>query len=383
MAIYNIAKQELQSVYAKDGQSIDKAYDIFENVVFDKDTPDDPYILGRLLLFEDSFRDETLNSDNWQCEIGKTRGESRPGVFRAQNVLIEDGKLHLIAKRENHLQYTWTMGSITSGHIRAWMYGRFEAKIKMPGISGAFPAFWSIGGSGFNTPRNDDGTIDFERQFEGGNATLWPLCGEIDFTEGTPGNDTRPYCNIWDMDGNSMGAGRPSSPIVLTDWHIYSMEWTSEYIAMLLDGIEYKRYTFSDYSEAQISAYKNEPQCIILDLDVGGAGGTIPNDVNEMNMYVDWVRVYAPLGVSEEIPDTAINIPSTLRLQKGYFTWLVARFTPNTATNQFVIWESSDDNVVTVEHGCVRGINIGTATITAKSVNGNTAVCNVTVVNTL
>lgn len=382
MSIYSINGIGLETAYENDGAEISTAYDINKNIVFIKDAPDDPYLPGRLLLFEDSFRETTLNANNWKCEIGKTRGADRPGIFRSQNVLQENGQLHLIAKRESHLGYTWTMGSISSAHIRSWMYGRFEAKIKMPGVSGAFPAFWSIGGSGWNTPHNDDGTDDFERQFEGSNATLWPVCGEIDFVECMPGNDNRPPCNLWDMDGHSMGSGYPSQ-ITLTDWHVYGMEWTPEYIAMFIDGVEHKRYTFSNYSDSLISAYKTEPQCIILTLDVGGPGGTISESLNEMNMYVDWVRVYAPVGVTEEIPDTAVYIPPTLSLQKGYFTWLVPRFTPNTASNQFTTWVSSNPNVAIVINGRVCGINNGTTTITATTVNGNTASCTVTVVDSL
>lgn len=59
-------------------------------------------------------------------------------------------------------------------------------------------------------------------------------------------------------------------------------------------------------------------------------------------------------------------------------------FEPEEATNQNVIWSSSDSNVATVDgSGRVAGVALGSATITATSEDGGfTAKCEVTVVNT-
>lgn len=383
--IYDINGIQLNRAYLHNGLAVTNAYDVDGNAIFGGDIPDDPYLPNRLLLFEDNFGGENLDENTWQCEIGRVRGgeysTSRPGIFRSQNVTLEDGKLVLTARKENHLGYTWTMGSIASAHRRSWMYGRYDAKIKTPGISGAFPAYWCVGGSAFQTYADDNGIREYTTQAEGSNATRWPLCGEIDITEGTPGNTPTPPCNMWDADGNGMGAGFPAS-INPNEWHIYSMEWTSQYIAMLLDGVEYKRWTFSDYTEAQINAYKSEPQCIILNLDVGGAGGTIGSQI-EMKMYVDWVRVYAPTGIITPIRDTAITMPQTLRLKKQYRTYIVPHFTPITTSDQSITWTSSDETIARVDHGLIYGVDYGTAIITAVSANGNMATCTVTVVDTL
>lgn len=293
MAIYNISGQSLASAYDLSGASLNNAYDFGGNLVFSKvePIPDDPYIEGRTLLFEDSFDGESLNAENWSCEIGNVRNNESQ-FYRSQNVSVEDGKLVITAKRETHLNKSWTSGSITGQLKKSWLYGRFEAKIKFPNVVGAFGAFWTIGANHWIEYKGDDDESMANSHPDG--SVTWPLCGEIDVVESIPGNTLRPPANLWDNTGTSLGSMRFDSDIDIGQYHIYSMEWTSEYIEMLIDNHAFKRWTFSDYDEAQIAAYKL-PQHILLNLAIGAAGGTPDQSINEMEMYVDWVRVYAPL----------------------------------------------------------------------------------------
>lgn len=59
---------------------------------------------------------------------------------------------------------------------------------------------------------------------------------------------------------------------------------------------------------------------------------------------------------------------------------LTATVLPENATNKDVTWSSSDETVATVENGVVKGIKVGTATITVTTADGGkTATCVVTV----
>ena len=58
---------------------------------------------------------------------------------------------------------------------------------------------------------------------------------------------------------------------------------------------------------------------------------------------------------------------------------LTATVAPDYATNQTITWTTSNAGIATVSGGLVRGVGIGTATITATSHNGKTATCVVTV----
>ena len=71
-------------------------------------------------------------------------------------------------------------------------------------------------------------------------------------------------------------------------------------------------------------------------------------------------------------------IPSSMTLEKGETAVISVVITPDDATED-VVWSSSDENIVTVDNGVVKGISAGTATITAQSENC-TAECEVTVV---
>lgn len=277
MAIYNTAGETLTDVYAVDGTPLETAYDKAGNIIFTKQGE-------RTILFEDDF--DSFDSSMWVKEYGIVRNyDSEAQCYREENVNIENSCLVLTAKRESYGGKSWTSGSISGQTLQSFKFGRFEAKIKFPAVVGAFGAFWMLGSC-------------FWKEFvDGGKAinhgTWWPQSGEIDIVETIPGNATSAIATMWNYTGGMMGSGR-SAAISLSDWHIYALEWTSEYVAAFLDGVEYKRWTVADYSETAVQAY-SLPFYMILNLAVGAAGGAPSESTNEMKMYVDWVRVYAPL----------------------------------------------------------------------------------------
>ena len=70
---------------------------------------------------------------------------------------------------------------------------------------------------------------------------------------------------------------------------------------------------------------------------------------------------------------------SSLALTPGDSYTLTATVSPSNATNKSVTWSTSNSSVATVSGGKVTAKGAGTATITAKSNNGKTATCKVTV----
>ena len=83
-------------------------------------------------------------------------------------------------------------------------------------------------------------------------------------------------------------------------------------------------------------------------------------------------------GVSISTSESSINVGNTLQLE--------ATVSPSNATNQNVTWSSSNPEIATVDEttGLVTGVAVGTATITATSVDGGkTATATVNVVETL
>ena len=64
-------------------------------------------------------------------------------VDSPDNIYVLDGALHLTARKASD-------GSITSGRLTTQgkveiAYGRWEARLKVPGVLGTWPAFWTLG----------------------------------------------------------------------------------------------------------------------------------------------------------------------------------------------------------------------------------------------
>lgn len=92
-------------------------------------------------------------------------------------------------------------------------------------------------------------------------------------------------------------------------------------------------------------------------------------------------RVYVKEATGDRVPVTGINIvQSDVELEVGKTSELRAGIIPSNATNKSVQWTSSDPSVVTVTDGVLVAKGEGTATITAKTVDGGfTASVSVTV----
>ena len=72
---------------------------------------------------------------------------------------------------------------------------------------------------------------------------------------------------------------------------------------------------------------------------------------------------------------------SSVSVNVGATTKLVATVLPQSANNRSVTWSSSNTSIATVNNGTITGIKAGTATISAKTYNGKVAKSTVTVRN--
>ena len=82
----------------------------------------------------------------------------------------------------------------------------------------------------------------------------------------------------------------------------------------------------------------------------------------------------------EVIEVTSVSLNQTsLTLEIGESEILTATVLPSNATDQSVTWSSSNASVVSVSGGTVTAVSEGSAAITARTSNGKTATCSVTV----
>ena len=106
------------------------------------------------------------NMVNWAP--GNVNNELQAYTSRTENVRCENGNLIIEARRDWHNGNEYTSGRINSSYKGYSTYGRFEARMKLPGGWGTWAAFWMMPNDPTMYGWNDD------------QGWYWPNCGEID-----------------------------------------------------------------------------------------------------------------------------------------------------------------------------------------------------------
>lgn len=71
------------------------------------------------------------------------------------------------------------------------------------------------------------------------------------------------------------------------------------------------------------------------------------------------------------VPISGISLnKQQMELEEGKEETLIATVFPEDATNKNILWSSADEKIAKVENGVVRGVSVGTTTITAKTEDG-------------
>ncbi|PZR30700.1 family 16 glycosylhydrolase [Caulobacter segnis] len=262
-------------------------------------------------VWADEFDGDKLDASRWTpaADCGGGGNDERQCYDASPDtVSVKDGLLRLtVVKRKTRgLANPWAgptgpmkTGDYASGKIvtqgkASWRYGRIEARARVPGGQGVWPAIWMMP----------------ELSTYGG----WPKSGEIDILEtvnlGAPceacdgGRENRVFGTIHfasDAAGAHRQAGGstviPASP---DGFHVYAVEWKPEAIAWFVDGREYARVTQKDWKRDDAEAGPapfDQPFHLILNLAFGGRWPESANakGVDESalpaTMEVDWVRV--------------------------------------------------------------------------------------------
>lgn len=385
--IFDVRGNSIDSVFSKTGDMLTQAFDVNGDIL----THTDPYRKDRLLIFEDDFTGDTLNPENWDCELGHVRGKSFETKW-PDNVQVNNGNLVLTESKEQHtlyedwptygdVTYEWAAGSIFSRGRKKWVYGRFEAKMKLSPLFNC--AFWFMGNSFRQLYINENGSkSEYNTRYAGvENINNWAECGEIDVCESWNYNQkTKPMCNLWGNAGSSIGSAEfPETLDTVNEWHVYAIEKTPEYIAAFIDDVEYKRWTFSNYDSQVVDAYVGKAVSIIFSIGVGDENDT-SRGVNSAKMYVDWVRVYAPSGITAPVQAESISVQPELSLPVGYRTYMNPIILPLITSDMTVTWESDNESIVRVEYGgYIYADSVGETDIHVTTKNGKIGTCHVIV----
>ena len=237
------------------------------------------------MVFEDDFsKNGSPDADKWTYDLGDGSGAGEPGkgwgnnesqyyTDRTDNVLVEDGVLRIIAKKENLMGSPYTSTRMKTEGKFDFTYGRVDVKAKLPSGGGTWPAIWMLG-SNYKTD-------------------IWPKCGEIDITEYTGNNPGKVLSSLHSP--SSFGATVNTQETAIENendqFHIYSVIWSEDQIYFLLDGE--RIYAYNPLNKDSRTWPFNQDQFLILNIAMGGTlGGDIDPGFTTSEMIIDYVRVY-------------------------------------------------------------------------------------------
>jgi uncharacterized protein YjdB len=119
----------------------------------------------------------------------------------------------------------------------------------------------------------------------------------------------------------------------------------------------------------------------IATVDSNGLIRGIANGLANISVLTQDGAKTASIAVGVTTRVTGVTIQPTLSLRKGESFTLVSTVFPESASNKNLLWITNNVSVATVNSkGTVKGIKVGSATITVRTVDGNfMSMCNVTV----
>ncbi len=243
----------------------------------------------RVLVWQDEFDGEKLDPNVWFFEVGDGTqygilgwGNDELQWYLPDNAVLSNGILTLSAKRQSVQGYEYTSARINTRDRFAFLYGRIEARIRLPRGQGVWPAFWLL-------PQSDT-------------YGSWAASGEIDIVEavnlGAKGGNTIHgtihYGGVWP---SNVFTGNPYDPPnnVTEQFHVYALEWDVTEMRWYVDDVLYATQNTWSTSKADFPAPFDQPFYIILNLAVGGRLPGSPDSTTQLPvaMEVDYVRVYS------------------------------------------------------------------------------------------
>lgn len=185
------------------------------------------------LLFADEFTGQggsagtNLDPVKWNTAYPWGRTHNYPAYIEDRNITVSGGMLNLQAKREQDNGQPFTSGAVNTNGKLNFHTGYIEARMKLPGFLGAWPAFWAL----------QDG---------------WPP--ELDVMEARYRSDydgnTNSYLGYGDMYSYigtyhwGSGSSPPSAGTgfvypggnLTSDFHNYGTQWESDHVTFISMG---------------------------------------------------------------------------------------------------------------------------------------------------
>ena len=261
------------------------------------------------LVWNDEFDGDKLKMNNWSYESTNGAQADKITLTDREHLYVKDGELvfkadHYSNPNNPNIKYA-DAPTIQTKYSMNFRYGYVEMCAKLPFCSTAWPALWT------RTMINCISYTETDPTF----------MAEVDVFECFASEDTIvPSIHKWftrvawadgmpthtEIDGKYKNKYKfKESENLKNEYHVYGWEWTPEYMAMFVDGVEYNSFLIAD--EYDFDGYGNmsgfrDPKHLLI-----GAGAvtseTAPDFILQSvgepkdedfpyEMKVDYIRVY-------------------------------------------------------------------------------------------
>lgn len=239
------------------------------------------------LVWSDEFNYDGLpDPAKWSYDVGGHGWGNKELQYyterREENARVENGNLIIEARRDNWNGHEYTSARLVTKNKGDWLYGRFEARAKLPSGRGTWPAIWMLP--------------------TGWEYGSWPSSGEIDIMEHVGFNPDMIHVSAHTKSYHHSIRTEKTAKIRVktarTDFNVYAVEWTSQEIRGYVNERHF--FTFKNERLTNKSAdYKqwpfDKPFHMLLNIAVGGTWGGqkgVDETIWPRRMEVDYVRVY-------------------------------------------------------------------------------------------
>ena len=195
----------------------------------------------------------------------------------SKNVFVKDGLLKITALKQKKEGLAYTSTRLVSKDKGDFLYGRFEARAKVPSGRGTWPAIWML---------------PTASKYGG-----WPNSGEIDILEHV-GYDMdvvhiSAHTKAYHHSIQTQKTGTKKIQAASEQFHLYRVDWTPDYIKGFVDDVEI--FHFKNEKKSYLEWPFDQEFHWLINLAVGGFWGGlegIDESAFPATFEVDYVRVY-------------------------------------------------------------------------------------------
>jgi len=218
-----------------------------------------------------------LGDNGWGNRELQNYTDSRENSFVAPDADAAHGRA-LVIRAVRTPEGGYTSARLKTHGRFATVYGRIEARLRLPRGQGIWPAFWMLGDNIEQVP--------------------WPACGEIDVME-LIGHQPGTLYGTLHGPGYSGDQGLSKSTVLpggatFNDaYHVFAVDWQPGRIDWLLDGRVYHSLTPASLPRGTRWVFDGAPFFLLLNFAVGGRWPGYPDatSVFPQEYRIDYVRV--------------------------------------------------------------------------------------------